>query len=200
MRLRKQTIFVTLIAAAIGLALGLNETRHHGYVVAYSIVAVFFLTAALVAVSSVLLFSSRSRSIGLHGITGAAMLFASFYGTIAAANALGAWDHEMVSFGPDVEASLVILFDDRTTDAAIYDFVTNVVATPHPGGGSQHLPGIQSLLMVRVGNHDGYALQLSRDATEVQRRHIRDRIKSSKIVWRVFENVAPDKIILQTGG
>jgi hypothetical protein len=102
----------------------------------------------------------------------------------------------MVSVGPDVKANVVVLFRDDASDQAIYDFVTNAVATPHPGGGSQHLPGMQSLLRVRVGTHDGYAIGLRSDITPAEWRFIDQRIKSSPIVWRTFNNTAPNDIVL----
>ena len=193
---RRRHLIFAGIAGMAGVLLGLNETRYHGYVVGYSIVAILILCSLIGVVSGVLLVSRRCRSFWVSGLIGAITLFVSFYATIVAASAAGAWDQPMVSLGSDVQSNIVVLFREDATGDSIYEFTTKVVATPHPGGGSRHLSGMQSLLHVRVGSHEGYAIGLRSDITAAQRRYIDQRIESSPIVWRTLENVAPDNIVL----
>lgn len=100
----------------------------------------------------------------------------------------------MVRFGPEVQASYVVLFKDDATDQQIFEFVTNVLSTPDPRGGHAHMPGLGSLLKVEVDGYDGYALQFQSEAKEGEIAAIKKRVKFSPIVFRTYEDLAPDQI------
>ena len=187
---------VAALGTVVGGVVALNETRRPGYVVPYTIVGVLFLAGVLLAVGTLLLLSRRTRRYGscVWLATVAAVL--AFYITLVVANKAGVWDDPMVRFGPEVEANIVIVFTESATDDQISDFVATVLSTPHAGGGHEHRPGLGSLLKVRVGAHDGYAIRFVADATPEQVATITRLISRSPVVWRVYRNVAPENIKL----
>jgi hypothetical protein len=148
-------------------------------------------------IALMLLAIRRSRSAGKFCLLMILALTLTFYATIAVANRLGAWDDSMVSVGPDVRASLVILFDKEATDNEMTEFVATVLSTPHPGGGYANRPGMQSLLKVSVENREGYAVQFQADATKGQISFVKELASRSPIVWRIYEDIAPDQIELK---
>lgn len=189
-----------LLGLIVGIGVGVSTTGTPGYVMRYTVISVALASVLLAVVGAVLCIPRRTRIIAMPAVVVAVVGFAAFYATVVVANHFGAWDEPMVAFGPDIPASLVVLFREDATDQEIYEFVTNVVATPHPRGGSEHLPGMTSLLKVRVGPHDGYAIQLRRDASQQQRDRILSRIRGSRITWKIYEGVAPDKVVLPNAG
>lgn len=196
----KRAAIGALIGLALGIAVGVSTTSTPGYVMPYTIISVALGSVLVAVLGALLCIPRRTRSIGMPAVVVAALGFGAFYGTMLVANQFGAWDEPMVAFGPDIPASLVVLFHQNATHQEIYEFTTNVVATTHSGGGSEHLPGMTSLLKVRVGPHDGYAIQLRSDISKHQRDRILSRIRGARITWRIYDGVAPDKIVLQNAG
>jgi hypothetical protein len=103
---------------------------------------------------------------------------------------------ELVSFGPDVQSDLVVLFKKGTSGSEMYEFVSATISTPHPGGGFQNLPGLMSVLKVRVGECDGYALRFRETATNSEKAAIRSRVESAQITKQVVENAIPNQLKL----
>jgi hypothetical protein len=105
----------------------------------------------------------------------------------------------MVRFGPDVPSSLVLLFKSGASNNDINSFLETVIGVPDPRGGHALLPGLQSIQAVRVGSHEGYALDFFSSATQQQKNDARARASGSQFVWRVFDNIAPSKIAIPEG-
>jgi len=194
---RKRLATAVAVGAVVGVILALRETKQWGYVVGYDMAAVILIGAALLFMSALLLLARRTRLVGQWGLLAVISLVLTFYIGIFAAKNLGAWNEPMVRFGPEIPANLVVLFRDDATDLQIETFAETNIAVPHSGGGGTDLlPGLQSLLKVEVAGHQGYALQFSRSASAEQRAKVRRRVQSAPITWRVFENVAPRSIVL----
>ena len=69
------------------------------------------------------------------------------------------WSGSIIRWGPDVQSDLVLVFNTDASKIEIYSYTQTVIGVPDPRGGSDLLPGVQSLNAVRVGSHDGYAIQ-----------------------------------------
>ena len=101
-------------------------------------------------------------------------------------------DSDMRPIGPEVPASLVVYFKIGVTQAQIRAFSKEVLSRPDPEGrGEYQPPGVQSTLLVSTQGHEGYAITFFPNATDQQRRSLRDTIKASPIVYKVLENVSP---------
>ena len=102
-------------------------------------------------------------------------------------------DSDMRPIGPEVPASLVLYFKPDVTRDQRIAFSDEVLSRPDPEGRGHNLPpGVQSLLRVRaVQGHEGYAITFFPNATDQQRRSLRDAITASPIVYKVLENVSP---------
>jgi hypothetical protein len=131
------------------------------------------------------------------GLLFALFWVSSMYATLRVSRHFVTWDQEVVSLGPQVPSSLVVLFRRKATPQEIGRFVTNTVSRPDPRGGHAHLPGMRSLASIRVGKHEGYALQLDASIRPEDREFLLGRVRDSAIVWKVFENVAPNDIVLR---
>jgi len=197
-RFRWITVFA-LVGATSGAALAFAETHQWGYVVSYDAFAILLFSPVVGAISLLFMMSRRSRRFGQFGLAMVLSLLSTFSVGLVVANQLGAWNEPMISFGPDVPASLVVVFQSSSSNSDISSFVDSVIGTPRPSGGHTHLPGLGSVAKISVGTHDAYALQFMPDATSQQKDEIRRRIAASPIVWRTFENIAPEKIVLPAG-
>lgn len=193
---RKRFAILAVVGSFCGVLLAFQETRQWGYVVGYDMAAVTLVASGSLIVSLLLLVARSTRRIGQGGLTAVTSLVLAFYVGIAVANSFGAWDKHRVRFGPESPANLVVLFRIDARDGQIESFAETVVAVPNPGGGTDLLPGLQSLDKVRVGGHGGYALRFTRTASPEQRAEVRRRVQSVPLTWRIFENVAPEKIVL----
>ncbi|MEP6706493.1 MAG: hypothetical protein ABJC05_03180 [Pyrinomonadaceae bacterium] len=104
----------------------------------------------------------------------------------------GSGQPEMRRIGPDVPASLVMYFKKDVTNAQISAFDKEVLSRPHPEGrGDYQAPGVQSTLLVSTQGHQGYAITFFPNATDQQRQSLRNAMKASPLVYKVFENVTP---------
>jgi ketosteroid isomerase-like protein len=105
---------------------------------------------------------------------------------------------KIVKFGPDVKANLVIVFKSDVTDAQVEDFRRNVlqIATANEGE-RKYMSGIrQYLRALPIQNHNAIALTFHEGIAQAQRDEIMKRIKSSSLVYKVFENIAPAEVKL----
>jgi len=105
---------------------------------------------------------------------------------------------KIVKFGPEVKASLVIVFKSDVSDEQVEDFRRNVLqVTTSNEGGRRYLSGIRQYLRApRIQNHNTVAITFHEDITQGQRDEIMKRIKPSSLVYKVFENVAPAEVNL----
>lgn len=110
----------------------------------------------------------------------------------------GGYETKMERLGPDVSASLVIYFKLGTTEEQIEQFYQDYLfITRQDGRGEAHRYRIRTnlrLLPVQANNYDAIAVTFQNDATENQRSSAKDAFESSVIVYKVFENIAPNDI------
>jgi hypothetical protein len=98
--------------------------------------------------------------------------------------------------GPQVKASLVIYFKQSVADQQIEDFWHEVLSTPDPEGrGYYHRDGVGDISRIYpVQGHEGISMTFFPDATKEERIAVESDIRSSPIVYKIFENVAPADI------
>lgn len=100
----------------------------------------------------------------------------------------------MVPIGPDVKTNLVIFFNVDATHDQIENFWQETLSTKSKQG---HWPrdGISQILrLLPVQEHEGIAVTFFPNATPAQREEIKARVKSSPLVYKVFEDVIPQDI------
>lgn len=104
----------------------------------------------------------------------------------------------VVKFGPDVKADLVIVFKSDVLSEQVEDFRRNVLQiTTSTEGEREYSSGIRQYLRVLpIQEHEAIALTFYESITLTQREEIMRRVKSSPLVYRVFEDVAPANVKL----
>jgi hypothetical protein len=104
----------------------------------------------------------------------------------------------IVKFGPDVKANVVIVFKLDVTDEQVEGFRRNVLQiTTSNESERKYLPGIRQYLRVLpIQKHNAVALTFHEDITQPLREEIMKRAKSSPLVYKVFEDVAPADVVL----
>ena len=193
---------VALISIGLGFAgaqILANETI--GYVAVYTWLALTVIGVPLVLslflVGAILTLFPRTRWLGILGIMAAALIVTSSFATFKILDALGRvqYKHEqMIPIGPGVKADLVVFFKAEATDDQIYTFAKETISTPKRGG-YWPLAGIRdTLYILPIDGHQGYAVTFLPEATEEQRKYVRSRVDASPIVYKVIENVAPANI------
>jgi len=100
--------------------------------------------------------------------------------------------------GPDAVASLVIYFKVGTSEAQVQSFRRVLLTKERADGrGESFIDGVGSYLRLTPNQANGHwaiAITFLADSTDEQRKSVRDSIASSDLVYKIFENVAPDKI------
>jgi len=185
-----------LIGALIGVIVAWAAGLAPQYAVTFISLWVIVLSLAGVLGGLLLLAFSRTRPVAGRLLLAIVVMFASHFSALAVMDRIGVWNAYQIRVGPDVPADLVVLFDVGATSADITDFVDTQLSVPDPRGGHQHRPGVQSILLVRVGGHQGYAVRFHEHATLEQRSSVKDRLLRSPLVWKVFEGIAPSEIHL----
>jgi hypothetical protein len=101
--------------------------------------------------------------------------------------------NEMRPIGPEVKASLVIYFKPGITNQQVEDFWHEVLSKPDPQGrGYYHRAGVGDISRIKsVQGHEGVSMSFSPNATDEERKEVERDIRSSPIVYKVLENVAP---------
>lgn len=105
---------------------------------------------------------------------------------------------EMYHYGPDRESDIVFYFNRGTTNEQINDFLDNQLSDPQPSGGHWPKPGVEVTFMVRAQDFEGYAITLRPDATDEERGNILGVLNKSPLIYKVFENITPNNIILDS--
>jgi hypothetical protein len=97
--------------------------------------------------------------------------------------------------GPDTHADVVVFFKKDTDWKQILEFHRTVIGEPaEKGTGYNILSGIMTVTRVMIAGYEGEAINFQPDATEEQRAYVKKRITESPLVFRVYENVIPDRI------
>ena len=100
---------------------------------------------------------------------------------------------KMAHFGVDKPVSLLIFYKAGVTDDQIHDFLREVLSRPHPQGKGHNMrDGIALTFRAPpVEGHGATAVAFSADAAPSKREEIMRDVKSSQVVYKVLENVAP---------
>ena len=107
--------------------------------------------------------------------------------------------NEMIYSGPDRQSDIVYYFKKGTTNDQVNYFLDHDLGVPHPNGkGYDFIPGIQGDFRVITQDYEGYALELRHNVTNKERQNILNVIKNSPLIFKVFENVVPNEIILDS--
>lgn len=105
---------------------------------------------------------------------------------------------EMVKIGPDASAAIVVYFMQGTSEEQIARFDAEVISTLRPDGRGEMfrngIGGYLRLLPFQAQGHDAIAITFHNNATEEQRRSVKESMKSNEIVYKLFENIAPKDI------
>jgi len=123
-------IVVSLVAILCGVSAAVSLAREQiAYVAGYAAFALLLLSIPFVVAPALLgigmSVSRRTRWMGFVSLTWASLLITSFYITFKVLDSFGqvSYKHEkMVSIGPDVQANLVIYFNDDATHDEIQNF------------------------------------------------------------------------------
>ncbi len=99
----------------------------------------------------------------------------------------------MRPIGPEVKQNLVIFFKPGVTDEQVEGFLHEVLSKPDPNGRGFYLrTGISEFSRIHpVQGHEGIAISFFPYATNNERDAVTRDIKSSAIVYKTLENVAP---------
>ena len=101
--------------------------------------------------------------------------------------------NEMRPIGPEVRQNLVIFFKPGVGDKQVEGFFDEFLSKPDPNGKGFYLrKGIREFTRIHpVDGHEGIAISFFPNATNEERETIKRDIRSSPLVYRVLENVAP---------
>ena len=97
-------------------------------------------------------------------------------------------------FGPDSKVELVFFFKKNTSHESRKNFFENILNQPHPGGGYWPRDGIKATFGVDRNGYEGFGFTFLDDATEKQRKEIKQLLQESPLVHKVYENIAPNEI------
>lgn len=105
---------------------------------------------------------------------------------------------DKVKVGPDATASLVIYFKLGTIEEQVEKFNQEILSEPRADGRGKHFKyGIGSYLRLsprQANGHWAIAISFLADATEEERKDLDQVLKTNELVYKVFENIAPEDI------
>ena len=97
-------------------------------------------------------------------------------------------------FTTDSKVELLFFFKKDSSTEARDNFYENILNQPHPRGGYIPREGIQATFGVDRNGYEGFGFKFRNDATSKQRNDIKKLLEDSALVYRVYENVAPNEI------
>ena len=104
---------------------------------------------------------------------------------------------EWVKMNPDQKVDILFYFKKDTKNDDVNYFLNNVISTPREDGrGYSSMEGTQAMFLVRTQDFEGYAIKLFESAKPEERENILKAINSSPSIYKVFENVVPNEIVL----
>lgn len=103
---------------------------------------------------------------------------------------------EMIHFGPNEKTDLVFVFKKDAPSKDIQHFLLrDGLVTPSNTSSGHDLPeGMDVGFAVMLGDFQGYGLNFKPSATDEQREAIKQRVKNSSLVYKIYENVKPSEI------
>ena len=104
----------------------------------------------------------------------------------------------IIKFGPQVKASLVIVLKAGLTEEDVETFRRDVLQiTSSNEGGRKYLAGVSQYLRVpAIERHEVIALTFQEDISKAEREEVMRRVNSSPLVFKVYEDIAPADIKL----
>jgi hypothetical protein len=190
-------------ASLISIGLGLTAARMvanepNGYVAGYTWFGFLIIGGVLVLcllIVSLILLLVKQTKFGLLLVICSILLASSYLLGFAAMQKFG-WTNfhdEMVSLDPEV-ADLIILFNVDANHDRIQNFWDETLSTRQEKG-TWPRPGIRDIGRISsIHGHEAVMVNFFPNATESQREDIKSRVKSSPIVYKVFENVPKGSI------
>lgn len=104
---------------------------------------------------------------------------------------------EWIVSSPSQKADIVLYFKKGTKNDDVNYFLDNVIGYQRADGrGTNLMQGIQGQFSVRNQDYEGYAIELRKSVTSEERESILNAIKNSPLIFKVFENVVPNEIVL----
>lgn len=97
---------------------------------------------------------------------------------------------------PEGKANLVVVLKADLTQQEVNSFLEQELQVRASDGGKWLRPGIDAIVKIRVDSHQAYAVALDPSAAPREREAVREAVKSSPYVYRVFQNTAPEDIKL----
>jgi hypothetical protein len=188
------------LPALLGVVIAVSTlSSENAYVAGYGFLTAWIFAIVIALSNAFLILLPRFRRAAVIGSLTGLMLLVSFYATYGVGYFFGYanWNSEMVQIGPNVTASYVVVFDINANQTQINDFVENVLSISDANRGHKFRPGLQSLTAVSVEDREAYSLQWDPSGEIADITQLKDRIKASPIVWRTFENIAPNDIKLE---
>ena len=175
------------------------NTAEAGYTAVYSVVLMWMVSVPLILVGLICVCSRQAKWLGKRLLGCGLGIALCFFAGIRISERVG-WNfwlnQPMVKFGPDVVASEVVYFDLGATEAEIEEFQRAALYVIR-GRGFDLKPGITSfmtLLPSQAYGHNGFAITLSSSLPDRQREELRATFSASRLVFRVYDDTAPDDI------
>jgi hypothetical protein len=205
-RQRRLNRVVLLVSALIGVALGVDWAREcaaipSAYLADYSYAISFYISIYLSVFGLLLLIYWRTRWFGAGFIAVGILSYVAFLSGMAVLTREDrvAWRHEqMISFGPDQKASVVIYFRKEVTGQEVEDFKSAVLEVPTRQSPGHGLPAfVQTyfrLAPMQANGHEGIALTFFDNASADKAGEYMNAIKADRRVETVFLNTSPNSI------
>ncbi|MEO7539123.1 MAG: hypothetical protein ABIV21_03805 [Pyrinomonadaceae bacterium] len=105
---------------------------------------------------------------------------------------------DMLEVGPGALANLVVYFRLGTSEDELEECYRNAIYFPRTDGRGEGLTegygGFLRLLPSQANNHEAIAITFTAQATEAQRRSIKESLESCATVYKIFQDIAPEDI------
>jgi hypothetical protein len=187
-----------------GIALGLESAREtarisSGYLASYYYASTFSISVIAVLFGLLMLIYRRTRRFGGGLIAAGILTYAVFIGGMFVLWRTDhvAWRHEeMISFGPDQKASVVVYFRNGISGREVEDFDLFVLQAPSTQHQGRDFPAfVQTYLSLgQASGHEGIALVFRNNAPAEKVSAYLQTIKTDKRVYKVFLDTVPNSI------
>ena len=188
--------FTAILSAVAGsIPTAILASADNGYIAGYFILPLlilFGIVCVLLLISAILFIAKDKFAIGLYFLLSILLVPAFWLGSASVAKhfEIGAYRIEpMRPIIPPIANK--IIFKKGVSSDEVQAFWRDVLSTPHPGGGSMSLPGVQSMsTAMPEDGHEVLLFSFFETATDEQKAAVRDRIVTSSIVLQLQEDTA----------
>lgn len=124
------------------------------------------------------------------------LIFTICFGCFGCAQSCQAQRDDRINvMSPDVRSELVFFFKRETTWKEILEFQQTVIGIPNADGtGYSSLPGMMSGVKIDRDGFEGEAINFQPDATDEEKAFVKKRVSESPLVYKIYENVVPNRI------